>query len=150
MTSRGPWRSTSPAGRKSQPGTSVRRHRPARRSPRGRRWRGETAVFETLRTDGAGSAWTLGVVLGLPLALLVLTEAVVRLRRRGHAVESPLREVRNLLVPTLAANVILAHVAGFDPRSYPVLVVSTLAWFFGLHASISFLNVARFAGAEEG
>jgi small-conductance mechanosensitive channel len=107
-------------------------------------------VFEFLQRDAAHTAWTLGVVLGLPLALLLLTEAVVRLRRRGSPVESPFREVRNLLVPALAAYVFLAHVAELDPGSYPVRVVLTLAWIFGLHAALSFLNVALFAGAQRG
>src|SRR5438270_6171203 len=122
-TSRGPWRARSPARGNGPSGPCARRHRPGRRTPRGRRWRGETAVFESFRRDAAHSAWTLGVVLGLPLALLVLTEAVVRLRRRGHPAEAPLRVVRNLLVPALAAYVLLVHVAEFDPRSYTVQVV---------------------------
>jgi small-conductance mechanosensitive channel len=107
-------------------------------------------VFESFWKDSAHSAWALGVVLGLPLALLLLTEAVVRLRRRGSPVESPLRVVRNFLVPALAAYVLVAHVAEFDPRSPAVHVVLTLAWIFGLHAAFSFLNVALFAGADEG
>ena len=53
-------------------------------------------MFESFGSDPARSAWTLGVVLGLPLALLLLTEAVVRLRRQGSPVESPLRVVRNV------------------------------------------------------
>src|SRR5262249_20372642 len=73
-----------------------------------------------------------------------------RLRRRGNPAEAPLREVRNLLVPALAAYVLLVHVAELGPRSYPVLVVLTLAWIFGLHAALSFLNVALFAGAHKG
>jgi small-conductance mechanosensitive channel len=105
-------------------------------------------VFEFFGQDAARLAWTLGVVLGLPLALLLLTEAVVRLRRRGSPAESPLLAVRNLLVPALAAYVLLVHVAELDPGSYPVQVVLTLAWIFGLHAALSFLNVALFAGAH--
>jgi small-conductance mechanosensitive channel len=107
-------------------------------------------VFESFWRDASHSAWALGIVLGLPLALLLLTEAVVRLRRRGSPAESPLLAVRNLLVPALAAYVLLVHVAEFDPRSYPVRVVLTLAWIFGLHAALSFLNVALFAGAHRG
>jgi small-conductance mechanosensitive channel len=61
-----------------------------------------------------------------------------------------LRVVRNLLVPALAAYVLLAYVAEFDRRSYPVRVVLTLAWIFGLHAALSFLNVALFAAAHSG
>ena len=70
-------------------------------------------MFESFQSDAAHPAWTLGIVVGLPLALLVLTEAVVRLRRRGHPAEAPLREVRNLLVPALAAYVLRVHVAEF-------------------------------------
>jgi small-conductance mechanosensitive channel len=105
-------------------------------------------VFEFFQRDAAHSAWTLGIVLGLPLVLLVLTEAIVLLRRRRSPVESPLLVVRNLLVPALAAYVLLAHVAELDPQSYPVQVVLTLAWIFGLHAAFSFLNVALFEGAH--
>jgi small-conductance mechanosensitive channel len=105
-------------------------------------------VFEFFRKDAAHSAWAVGIVLGLPLALLLLTEAAVRLRRRGSPLESPVRVVRNLLVPALAAYVLLAHVAGLDPQSYPVRVVLTLAWIFGLHAAFSFLNVALFAAVH--
>jgi small-conductance mechanosensitive channel len=105
-------------------------------------------VFESIRGDAAHSAWTLGIVLGLPVVLLLLTEAVVLLRRRRSAAEAPFLVVRNLLVPALAAYVLLVHVAGFDPRSYPVRVVLTLAWVFGLHAALSFLNAALFGAAD--
>ena len=107
-------------------------------------------MIEFFRRDAVHLVWTLGVILGLPLILLSLTEAIVRLHRRGSPIESPLRVVRNLLVPALAAYVLLAHMAEFDSRSFPLQVVLTLAWIFGLHAAFSFLNVALFAGAHKG
>jgi small-conductance mechanosensitive channel len=91
--------------------------------------------------------WAAGLVLGLPVVLLLLTEAVVRLRRRGFAAEATLRIVRNLVVPTLALYLILTQVAELDPSLPAVRAVLTLLWIFLIHAGLSFLNVAVFAGA---
>lgn len=44
--------------------------------------------------------WALVLIVGFPVATVALGEIIMRLRRRGRTVASPLELVRNLVLPT--------------------------------------------------
>jgi small-conductance mechanosensitive channel len=94
--------------------------------------------------------WALGLMCGLPVVLLILTEAIVQLRRRQLAVEATLRIIRNWLVPALALYLILTEVAELAPHTPVVRVLLTLLYIFAIHAVLSFLNLAVFGRATQG
>lgn len=106
-------------------------------------------MFENIQEWRASGLWALGLMLGLPLVLLVLTEAIVRLRRRQLPTEATMRIVRTLVVPTLAVYLILTRVMELDPTRPGVRLVLTILWIFLIHAALSLLNVAIFAGAAQ-
>jgi small-conductance mechanosensitive channel len=99
---------------------------------------------------GSEFIWGLVLILGFPAATVVLGEIVMRLRRSGHPVASPLLLVRNLVLPTLALLVFLAKVLSMDNAAPPVRLVQTIFWLFVIHAVLSGLNVLLFVGAKEG
>src|SRR5262245_5128933 len=98
---------------------------------------------ETLR-------WALALVVGFPLAMLLMGEATLRLRRQGRPIVATLRTVRNLVLPTLAILLLLRHVVGLSPRGTEVRVATTVLWIFLIHAALSFVNDVVFASAAEG
>lgn len=105
-------------------------------------------MFESL---GALGPWTLGVVLGLPLGMLLLTEVAVRLRRGGRGRwAAPVLLARNFILPTLALYILLVRVVGLGEEQTAVKVVLTLLWVSVLYAALTLLNVVLFEGAEEG
>jgi small-conductance mechanosensitive channel len=107
-------------------------------------------VFEHFQYWRSYAIWALVLVIALPVVLLVLTEIIVRLRRRQIPLEATLRIVRNLVVPTVAVYLILTQVAELDPNRPAVRLVLTLLWIFLIHTALSFVNAVIFAGAVEG
>jgi small-conductance mechanosensitive channel len=98
---------------------------------------------ETLR-------WALGLAVGFPLLMLLTGEAIVRLKHRGRPIVATLRVVRNLVLPALAALVLLRYVVGLPAGDTAVRVVQTLLWIFLIDAALSFVNDIVFASAAEG
>jgi small-conductance mechanosensitive channel len=94
--------------------------------------------------------WALFLVIAFPAVTLALGEMIMRLRRQNRPVASPLSAVRNLVLPALALMLVLTKVAGFHGALTTVKLLQTLLWLFIIHTSLSFFNVALFAGAKEG
>jgi small-conductance mechanosensitive channel len=107
-------------------------------------------MFDWMKGWPNSLVWALGLIAGIPLSLVVLSEAIVRLRRKGMPLEAPLRSVRSLVLPTLALLLLLVYVMEWDGDSIAVRVVQTLLWIFVLNASLSFLNAVLFGSAREG
>jgi small-conductance mechanosensitive channel len=95
-------------------------------------------------------AWALALVIGFPVITVALGEIIMRLRRGGRPVASPLALVRNLVLPTLALLIFLLKVLGQNQASSSVRLVETLFWLFVINAVLSALNVLLFASAQEG
>lgn len=70
----------------------------------------------------------LGVILGLPLLMIALGEAIHRLRRAGSPLAGVFSATRTLLVPLLAAWLIAARFFGVPGDGMPLQVVRTLFW----------------------
>jgi small-conductance mechanosensitive channel/CRP-like cAMP-binding protein len=94
--------------------------------------------------------WVLAVALGLPLALVVLTEIIGSLVRRGHPAAKPLRLLRNLVLPTGAvlALLVLANESRTDLTW--VRLVATLFGFLLILLVLSAFNVALFGSPKAG
>jgi hypothetical protein len=56
--------------------------------------------------------WALVLIIGFPVATVALGEIIMRLRRRGRPLASPLALMRNLVLPTLALLLFLLQVLG--------------------------------------
>jgi small-conductance mechanosensitive channel len=92
--------------------------------------------------------WGLGLTVGFPLLAIVLGELIHRLQRRGLAVASTLRLVRDLLLPMLVLLLFLEHLLGLDPATRLFKSVETIFWVCVIHAALSLLNVVLFEQAE--
>ena len=92
--------------------------------------------------------WGVGLTLGFPLLAIILGELIHRLRRRGLAVASTLRLVRDVLLPMLVLLLFLEHLLGLDPATRLFKSVETIFWVCVIHAALSLLNVVLFEQAE--
>lgn len=70
----------------------------------------------------------LAVILGLPLLMIALGEAIHRLRRSGSPLAGVFSATRTLLVPLLAAWLIAARFFAVPSDGMPLQVVRTLFW----------------------
>lgn len=93
--------------------------------------------------------WGLGLAVVFPLLIVVLGEVIHRLKRRGRAIASTVRLVRNVLLPMLVLMVFLQHVLQVDPGTRLFRTIETVFWVCVIHAALSLLNVILFEQAED-
>jgi small-conductance mechanosensitive channel/CRP-like cAMP-binding protein len=94
--------------------------------------------------------WAVGVAIGFPLALLVLTEVQNALRRRGSVLVRPVTLLRNYILPLGALLVLLIGAMQVSGEATPVRIVSTVFGFVVLVLLLSGLNATLFQRAPEG
>ena len=100
--------------------------------------------------DSSWFYWALGVAIGLPIALVVLTEVRAALSRRGSALARPVSLVRNYILPLAALLLLLIKATEVSAEATPVRIVSTVLGFVLLVLVLSGLNATLFQGAPEG
>lgn len=94
--------------------------------------------------------WAVVVAVGLPIALVVLTELHNALARRHSYLARPVSLVRNYVLPSGALLLLLVKTTQVPIEATPVRVVATVFGFVVLVLLLSGLNAALFQGAPEG
>ncbi|WP_285042676.1 mechanosensitive ion channel domain-containing protein [Plantibacter sp. LMC-P-059a] len=94
--------------------------------------------------------WAVGLAVGVPVLLIVLTEVLGALSRRGNAAAKPVRLLRNFVVPVGAVFALLVFATARADDITWVRIVGTLLGFLLILLILSAFNVALFANAEEG
>jgi len=92
----------------------------------------------------------IGVVIGLPIALLVLTEVHSTLERRGSRASRIILLLRNYVAPTGALLLLLSQVRYVNADFTWTQVVGTLFGFLLILVLLNTLNFALFVTASEG
>jgi small-conductance mechanosensitive channel len=92
--------------------------------------------------------WSMALILGFPLLVIILGEVNQRLQRRRMPLATTLRIVRNLVLPVLAFLLFMQYVLKLDPEGQFTKSVETLFWICVIHAALSLLNVLLFEQAE--
>ncbi len=92
--------------------------------------------------------WAVGIVVGLPLALIVLTEWHTALVRAGNPLAKPVNLVRNFVLPSGALLILLTQASDFSVEATPVRVIATVFGFVVLLGLLAGINAALFTNAE--
>lgn len=94
--------------------------------------------------------WAVGVAIGFPICLLLLTELQGALRRRGSFLAGPVHMVRNYLLPLGGLLILLVGAMQISGEATPVRIVATVFGFVVLVLLLSGTNATLFQGAPEG
>ena len=100
--------------------------------------------------DSSWFYWAIGVAIGMPIGLVILTEVRAALARRGSAFAKPVGLVRNYILPLAALLLLLVKATEVSAEATPVRIVSTVLGFVVLVLVLSGLNATLFQGAPEG
>jgi small-conductance mechanosensitive channel len=100
--------------------------------------------------SGSWLYWAVGIAVGMPLVLVLLTELHNVLRRRNNPLVRPVGLLRTYLVPLGALLLLMTKVRQQPGAETPVRVVATIFGFVVLVLALSGLNAALFQGAPEG
>jgi small-conductance mechanosensitive channel len=94
--------------------------------------------------------WAVGMAIGFPICLILLTELHNALRRRGSVLARPVHLIRNYMLPLAALLVLLIGVMQISGEATPVRVVATSFGVVVLVLLLSGTNATVFQGAPEG
>ncbi len=94
--------------------------------------------------------WAIGIAVGLPLALVLLTEWQHSLQRRKSFLLRPVTILRNYLLPLGALLLLMLEANQVPPEATSVRVVSTLVAFVVLVLLLSGIKAALFQSAPDG
>ncbi|MBB5160949.1 mechanosensitive ion channel domain-containing protein [Mycobacterium sp. AZCC_0083] len=104
----------------------------------------------TGQLDAPWFLWAVGIALGFPLALVVLTELHNALLRRHSALARPVHLLRNYILPLGILLLLLVKATQVSAEATPVRIVSTVFGFVVLVLLLSGLNATLFQSAPEG
>lgn len=93
--------------------------------------------------------WALGLVIGTPVVLLILSELLIRLGRRQHPMMGPLKSARHLLLPATALYLLVTQVAEVDRDTVAVRLLLTMLAISVINTVLSLFNVLVFVQAAE-
>ena len=99
---------------------------------------------------GGWAWWIIGLAVGVPVLLVVLTELIGTLTRRGNPVAKPLRMLRNWVIPVGALFTLLVFAIQSPADQVWTRVVATVFGFLVILLVLSAFNVALFANAKPG
>src|SRR6185436_1573706 len=94
--------------------------------------------------------WAIVVAIGLPVALVLLTELHHSLARRGSYLARPVHLFRNYIVPLGTLLILLVKGTQVSAEATQVRIVATVFGFVVLILLLSGLNATLFQGAPEG
>jgi small-conductance mechanosensitive channel len=94
--------------------------------------------------------WAIGIAVGLPLAIILLTELQHALIRRGSHLARQVSLVRNYLLPLGALLLLLVKASQIPARDTSVRMLTTVFGFLVLVLLVSGLNATVFASAPQG
>ena len=94
--------------------------------------------------------WAVGVAIGFPICLVLLTELQNGLRRRGSSLARPVHLVRNYILPLAALLILLVGAMQVSGETTTVRIVATVFGFVVLVLLLSGTNATLFQGAPEG
>lgn len=102
--------------------------------------------------DALQESWrpALALLVGLPLALLVLNEWLAALRRSDHALLAPVAFLRNAIVPALGLVVLLDGVLALPDDDLWVRIGHTILWVVLVAGALGLVNAVAFEGADPG
>lgn len=93
--------------------------------------------------------WAVGIAIGLPVLLIILTEWQHSLRRRGSVLVRPVSVLRNLLLPLTALLLAMVGATQIPATATPVRIVGTLVAVVVLMLMLSGIKASLFQGASD-
>ncbi|HWY01297.1 MAG TPA: hypothetical protein VNY55_15880, partial [Mycobacterium sp.] len=94
--------------------------------------------------------WAIGIAIGFPVGLILLTELQHTLVRRNSRLARQVSLLRNLLLPLGALLLLLVKASQIPAGAGPVRILTTVLGFFVLVLLLSGFNATVFESAPEG
>jgi small-conductance mechanosensitive channel len=107
-------------------------------------------MWAAIRSMDNWMLWSIGLIVGFPLIIIVLGEVVGWLQRKESPFAKPFRVTRHWLLPLIAAWLLGGYVIGLPDHSFLLRMIETGAGMLGIYVSLALINVMLFDIAEPG
>ncbi len=84
--------------------------------------------------------WAITLMLGVPVVAIALNEVIERLQRQSIPLVETVQHLRNLVLPSLTAWLVMRQVFTLEPSGNLVRVGETLFWVATIYTGLSFIN----------
>jgi small-conductance mechanosensitive channel len=101
-------------------------------------------------TDQPWFGWSLGLIIGLPVLVIALSELHLSLQRRGNALAGPVNRLRLVLLPLTGLLLLLTQASQLASDNTGVRVVATIVGVMAVATTLAGLNAVLFGNAVEG
>ena len=91
--------------------------------------------------------WGLFLLFGMPLALLISSELMHKLKDNNSIFYGVAANIRNILIPVTFVYLLTQHVLGLDSDSTFVKISATAMWIILIHSSLKLINTLVFSEA---
>jgi small-conductance mechanosensitive channel len=94
--------------------------------------------------------WAICLMIGIPLSILLLNEAINLLRRRHSSIIPPINQIKNVVLPMFAFSFLIRFVYQNQANSYLLKILDTISWMFLINSVLSITNIVLFETATTG
>jgi small-conductance mechanosensitive channel len=94
--------------------------------------------------------WAIGLMIGIPLSILLLNEAINLLRRRHGSIIPPINQIKNVVLPMFAFSFLIRFVYQDQANNYLLKILDTISWMFLINSVLSITNIVLFETATTG
>lgn len=94
--------------------------------------------------------WSLGLIVGLPVLVIALSELHLHLQRRGNALAGPVNRLRLVLLPLTGLLLLLTQASELSSDNNGVRLVATIVGVMAVATTLAGLNAVLFGNAVEG
>lgn len=101
-------------------------------------------------TDQPWFGWSLAIIVGLPVAVIILSEVHLRLDRHGNALAGPVNRLRLVLLPMAALLILLTQASQLSSENNGVRAVATIVGVMAVATALGGLDAVLFGNAVEG
>jgi small-conductance mechanosensitive channel len=89
-------------------------------------------------------------MIGIPLIILLLNEAINLLRRKHSSIVPPFNQIKNVVLPMFAFSFLIRFVYENESTNYLLKILDTISWLFLINSVLSITNIVLFETATSG
>jgi small-conductance mechanosensitive channel len=94
--------------------------------------------------------WAICLMIGIPLSILLLNEAINLLNRKHSSIIPPINQIKNVVLPMFAFSFLIRFVYENETSTYLLKILDTVSWMFLINSVLSISNIVLFETATSG
>ena len=87
----------------------------------------------------------IALVIGTPILIILINEVIYILKKKENQLASPIRNIRNIIIPFTALIIFFTQIAEVGNDSSILKILETVTWIVTINILMVFLNIILFS-----